>query len=144
MDKNDYINNLKTTDLRPGKVKVEEKNETVLMESDSDRPDSPPELLLNEIFVKIGEVEKMPKGKDKDITMLRLSMIAELDASNLYERFAALADDERVKALMLDVSKEEKTHAGEFEAVMEHLDPEYEEQEEEGEEEVENLLGIKD
>jgi rubrerythrin len=43
---------------------------------------------------------------------------------------------------MLDVSQEEKVHAGEFETLMEELDPSYEEAEEEGEKEVKDLLDI--
>jgi rubrerythrin len=84
----------------------------------------------------------MPPGKERDIQILRLSMIAELDAVNLYSRFAELASDGRVSTVMKDVAHEEKVHAGEFEELMEYLDPNYEEAEEEGEEEVKKMTGI--
>jgi len=96
---------------------------------------------LNELFVKTGELQGMDKGPERDLTILRLGMIAELDAVNFYDELANLASDERVQKLMLDVSHEEKVHAGEFETLMEELDPSYEEAEEEGEKEVEDLLG---
>jgi hypothetical protein len=60
-----------------------------------------------------------------DREILRLSMIAELDAVNLYEQMAARAQDSKVKKVLLDVAKEEKTHVGEFQAVLSRLDPEY-------------------
>ena len=84
----------------------------------------------------------MSPGPQRDVQILRLSMIAELDASNLYEKLATLSSDERVTKVLLDVSQVEKVHAGEFETLMEEIDPEYEKAEEEGEKEVEDLLGI--
>ena len=50
-----------------------------------------------------------------DQEILRLGMIAELDAINLYEQLAAMTQNEKVKAILLDIAKEEKTHVGEFE-----------------------------
>ena len=130
MDK-DYIETLKSIDLRPGKVKIKENKEEILMEKEAE---------LKEIFVQVGEVESMPSGILRDITILRLGMIAELDAVSLYEKFAQLASNKNVKKVMLDVAHEEKVHAGEFETLMEELDPKYEEAEEEGEEEVKDML----
>ena len=98
--------------------------------------------LLRELFVQAGEIEAQPKGKERDLQILRIGMIAELDAVNLYDRLAKLASNPQVTKLMLDVSQEEKVHAGEFETLMEELDPSYEEAEEEGEKEVKDLLDI--
>jgi len=97
---------------------------------------------IQELFVQTGEVEAMTKGKERDLQILRLGMIAELDAINLYDKLAQLASDPKVTKLMLDVSHEEKVHAGEFETLMEKLDPKYETAEKEGEEEVKDLLDI--
>lgn len=97
---------------------------------------------IQEIFVQTSEIESMEPGLARDKAILRLSMIAELDAVNLYQRFADLATSEDVSKVMLDVANEEIAHAGEFEALLEHLDPDYEKYEEEGEEEVEDLTGI--
>ena len=98
--------------------------------------------LLAALFVQTGEIEQQPKGPERDLQILRIAMIAELDAVNLYDRLSQLASNPQVTKLMLDVSHEEKVHAGEFESLMEELDPKYEEAEEEGEEEVKDLLNI--
>ena len=136
MERDDYLNTLKTTDLRPGKVKIKERKEKVLME------DKTPSIkILQELFVQLGEIEKMNTGPAKDLALLRISTIAELDAVSLYMRFADLAADEDVTKVMVDVAKEEKTHAGEFEALMRRLDPNYAEEEEKGEGEVKDLTG---
>lgn len=135
MDKKDYLDRLKTIDLRPGKVKIKEfapSKEKVLMERQE---------VLTELFIQAGEIESLPPGTNRDVQILRLGMIAELDAVNLYDKLAGLATSQDVKTLMLDVSREEKVHAGEFETLMEEIDPDYEKAEEEGEEEVEDLLG---
>lgn len=100
------------------------------------------EQKLSEIFIQSAEIEALPSGKERDTQILRLGMIAELDAVNLYNKLAGLAADPRVAKLMLDVSREEKVHAGEFETLLEEIDPDYEKAEEEGEGEVEDLLGI--
>jgi rubrerythrin len=100
--------------------------------------------LLNEIFIQMGELYSMESGPERDMQILRLAMIAELDASNLYEQMAEIAEDDNVRKVLLDISKEEKVHAGEFEFMLEHIDPEYEEAEEEGEEEVMDLTGLED
>jgi rubrerythrin len=136
MDK-DYLDILKNTDLRPGKVKIKDftppSGEQIIMEN---------KKVLTELFVQAGEIEALPEGQERDTQILRLGMIAELDAVNLYNKLAALASSPEVAKLMLDVSREEKVHAGEFEVLMERLDPDYEKAEEEGEEEVEDLLNL--
>ena len=88
------------------------------------------EQTLNEIFVE--------EAKD-DLEILRLSIIAELDAQNLYERMAKVTRNQKVKETLLDVAYEEKVHAGEFETLLEEIDPDYEDAEEEGEDEVEDM-----
>jgi hypothetical protein len=141
-DKEQYINTLKSlTTSKVKKIKVESK-EQILLENGPELPsaDQMYKEFLNELFVQAGEIEAIAKGKERDTQILRLGMIAELDAVNLYDKLALLASDKRVKALMLDVSREEKVHAGEFETLMEEIDPDYEEAEEEGEEEVEDLM----
>jgi rubrerythrin len=50
---------------------------------------------------------------------LRSGIIAELDAINLYEQMAALASKESLRKVLLDIAKEEKTHVGEFQALLE-------------------------
>jgi len=95
---------------------------------------------INEIFIQSSEIENMPSGTERDIQILRLSIIAELDASNLYEKLSQLTSDERVTDVLLDVSKEEKVHVGEFQTLLNEIDVEHEPAVEEGEDEVEELI----
>ena len=78
--------------------------------------------------------------EDRDNQILRIGMIAELDAINLYEQLAANATNEQVKEVLLDIAREEKTHMGEFQGLLKMLDPEYIKELEEGEEEIKELL----
>ncbi len=87
-------------------------------------------------------IERKLKGEEVR-EALRLSVIAELDAVNLYLQFARLIEDEKVKKMFVDIAKEEKTHVGEFLAILRHLDPEQKEEMKEGSKEVEELTGIK-
>ncbi|MBD3247278.1 rubrerythrin [Candidatus Pacearchaeota archaeon] len=80
---------------------------------------------------------KNVKKEDKDKEILRLGMIAELDAVNLYEQLAAETDNKKLKAILLDVAKEEKTHIGEFQTLLLELDKEQAKELEEGKKEVE-------
>ena len=77
--------------------------------------------------------------KDEMIEALRLAIIAELDAINLYRQFARSIDDEKVKKVFEDIAKEEKTHVGEFLALLKMLDPEQVKELEAGEKEVKEL-----
>jgi rubrerythrin len=79
-------------------------------------------------------------GKDAtDREILRAAMIAELDAVNLYEQLAAMTQNKDIRMVLLDVAKEEKTHAGEFQAMLLRVDPEQEKELEAGRKEVEEL-----
>jgi rubrerythrin len=98
--------------------------------------------VVKELFVQAGELQNMSKGKQLDIKMLRLAIIAELDAVNFYDQLSEMASNSQVSKLFLDISREEKVHAGEFETLMERIDPDYEKAEKEGEKEVDDLLGI--
>lgn len=73
---------------------------------------------------------------------LRLSIIAELDAVNLYLQLARAIDDERVRRIFEDIAREEKTHVGEFLALLKSLDPEQVSELREGAREVAELTGI--
>ena len=72
---------------------------------------------------------------------LRFAIIAELDAINLYTQIAEAVEDEGVRKLFLDVAKEEKTHVGEFMALLKALDAEQVEELKAGAEEAEELTG---
>lgn len=57
-----------------------------------------------------------PVIRDREI--LRFSMLAELDAVNVYEQMAEYASREEVKTVLRDVAFEEKVHAEEFKEVL--------------------------
>lgn len=84
----------------------------------------------------------MENLSDEDINkqILRVGLIAELDAINLYEQLASLTKDEKIKTIFLDIAREEKTHVGEFLTLLLMNDEEQEDELEEGKEEVEELL----
>jgi len=87
--------------------------------------------------IDLGKVKK----EEIDKEVLRIGIIAELDAINLYEQLAAMTEDPLIKKLLLDIAKEEKTHVGEFLAVLLRKDEEQAKELEKGREEVEELMG---
>jgi len=81
---------------------------------------------------------KLPKAM-LDMQMLRLGIIAELDATNLYEQMAVLTTDRKMKACFMDIAKEEKTHVGEFLALLLMKDKEQVRELEKGKEEIDEM-----
>lgn len=84
---------------------------------------------------------KKLKGEELNREILRIGMIAELDAINLYEQLAAVTEDENLRKVLLDIAKEEKTHFGEFQALLLRRDKEQVEELEKGKEEINELIG---
>lgn len=82
--------------------------------------------------------EKMSK-EDINKEILRTGIIAELDAVSLYEQLASMTDDNNLKKVFADIAKEEKTHVGEFQALLMKLDAEQVSEMEKGKNEVEEL-----
>jgi rubrerythrin len=93
--------------------------------------------MLSQLPVDLAKVKK----EDLDREILRAGLIAELDAINFYEQMAALTENENIRKVLLDITKEEKTHMGEFQVLLLKHDEEQKEELKEGEEEVEKLLG---
>lgn len=91
--------------------------------------------MLSQIPINLQKIKK----EDLDKEILRVGMIAELDAINLYEQIAAMTENENIKKVLLDIAKEEKTHLGEFQALLLKEDKEQENELREGEKEVEEL-----
>jgi rubrerythrin len=91
--------------------------------------------MLSTIPIELDEIDK--KNIDKEI--LRAGIIAELDAVNLYEQMAAKTENKSILATLLDIAKEEKTHVGEFQALLLQLDQEQVDELEHGKREVEEL-----
>lgn len=74
-----------------------------------------------------------------NLEILRTAIIAELDAVNLYEQFASTTENAELKKILLEVAKEEKTHVGEFQALLLEMDKEQVEELDKGRKEVEEL-----
>jgi len=91
--------------------------------------------LLSKIPISLTRICK----EDLDKEILRAGIIAELDAINLYEQMAAMTENADIKRILLDIAKEEKTHVGEFQALLLIKDKEQKEELEKGKKEVEEL-----
>jgi rubrerythrin len=91
--------------------------------------------MLSQIPVSFEKVKK----EDLEKEILRVGIIAELDAINLYEQLAAITAKENIKKILLDIAKEEKTHVGEFQTLLLKEDAEQVKELEEGKKEVEEL-----
>ncbi len=89
--------------------------------------------MLSQAPLDLSKVD--PENIDREI--LRLGMIAELDATSLYEQLTAMTKSGRIKNILLDIAKEEKTHTGEFQALLLEIDKEQAEELKAGAEEVE-------
>jgi rubrerythrin len=94
--------------------------------------------MLSEKPIEIGKVGK--KFIDREI--LRLAIIAELDAVSLYEQLAEATENKSIRQVLLDVAREEKTHMGEFQTLLLREDSEQVKELQKGKEEVEEELGI--
>jgi len=88
------------------------------------------------------DLDKVSK-EDIDKEILRLGIIAELDAVNLYEQLAAKTKNKKIKEVFLDIAKEEKTHVGEFQTLLLEFDKEQVEELEKGKQEVEEMKNEK-
>ena len=91
--------------------------------------------MLSDIPEGVGKVSSV----DLDKEILRVGMIAELDAVSLYEQLAAATGNKDLKKVLLDIAKEEKTHVGEFEELLKRIDGEYVAELEAGKKEVEEM-----
>ena len=93
--------------------------------------------MLSQIPINLEKTHK--EELDKEI--LRVGIIAELDAVSLYEQLAAMTENENIKKVLSDIAKEEKTHVGEFQALLLKRDPEYVKELKAGKEEVKKETG---
>ncbi len=79
------------------------------------------ERIAEEMALRAIEASKAQTDED----MLRQAIIAELDATSLYEQMARSTSNSKIKKVMLSVAKEEKVHVGEFQALLEEIDKEH-------------------
>jgi len=83
--------------------------------------------------------DKIKKAKMRDAELVRLGLIAELDAINLYEQLAARTNNKLIKKVFLDIANEEKEHVGEFLELLKQLDKEQIKAIKDGKKEVERM-----
>lgn len=93
--------------------------------------------MMSDIPIDLTKVNKANINKE----ILRVAIIAELDAINLYEQMAAVTENNDIKRILMDVAKEEKTHVGEFQTLLLGEDKQQVEELKAGEEEVKKELG---
>jgi len=93
--------------------------------------------MLSELPINLEKLKKEDINKE----ILRVGMIAELDAVSLYEQLAAKTDNANIRKMFLDIAKEEKTHMGEFQALLLKEDKEQVKELENGRKEVEEKTG---
>ena len=89
--------------------------------------------------------KSLAKMRQDDVNreVLRMGMIAELDAVNLYEQLAAMASNPDIKKALLEIAGEEKTHMAEFETMLMRMDKKQVQENENGKKEVEDPVGRK-
>ena len=95
--------------------------------------------MFSKVAIDVDKIEK----EDIDRELLRVSIMAELDAISLYEQMANITDNEDLKVVLLDVAQEEKTHVGEFQTMLLRMDEEQVKELKKGKNEVEELTGKK-
>lgn len=93
--------------------------------------------MLSKIPLQLEKVKK----EDIDKEILRAGIIAELDAVSLYEQMAAMARKDDIRRILLDIAREEKTHVGEFQALLLKEDQEQAEELKKGEREAREKTG---
>ena len=76
--------------------------------------------ILSTIPINLSNIDK----KNIDNQILRVAILAEIDAINLYEQMSEVAQNKIIKKILLDIAKEEKTHIGEFQTLLLKFDKE--------------------
>jgi rubrerythrin len=92
--------------------------------------------MMHKLPIDLSKVSK----ENIDQEILRAGIIAELDAISFYEQMADLTEDSDLKKILLDIAKEEKTHVGEFQALLLERDKQQVEELEAGKKEVDEEL----
>ncbi len=91
--------------------------------------------MMSQLPIDLGNLGK----GERDREILRAGIIAELDAINLYEQMAAMADAPIIRKVLREIAGEEKTHIGEFQALLLELDAEQVRELAAGKKEVEGM-----
>ena len=92
-------------------------------------------------FVSISSIKKSERKLSKEdlIRGIRFSIAAEYEAVQLYTELAEATDDQYAISVLLDITKEELVHAGQFLKLLKRLAPDEEQHYEEGANEDEEI-----
>jgi len=74
------------------------------------------------------------------IRAIRQALAAEEEATHLYDAIADATDNKLVAEVMRDVAKEEIVHKGEFQKLLDELNPDEEDLIKDGKKEVEDMM----
>ncbi len=75
------------------------------------------------------------------VRAIRYNIAAEFEAIQLYVQLAESTDNQKAKAVLMDIANEEKEHVGEFMRLLKELAPDEEQYYENGRQEVEEIFG---
>ncbi|ETA68384.1 MAG: hypothetical protein PWQ51_2518 [Methanolobus sp.] len=78
-------------------------------------------MVFSEVPIELKNISE----DDIDKELMRVAIMAEFDAINMYEQMANLTENEDLKTILLDIAKEEKVHAAMFQTVLMEVDHEY-------------------
>ena len=95
---------------------------------------------VKESFANLKTVTEIEPCSNDPCQILRLAISSELSAITLYTSLADMAEGELIKKVLLDVIKEEKTHVAEFEAILNKIDAEQNQENINGMKEVEKMI----
>jgi rubrerythrin len=78
-------------------------------------------MVFSEVPIELKNISEDEIDKE----LMRVAIMAEFDAINMYEQMANLTENEDLKTILLDIAKEEKVHAAMFQTVLMEVDHEY-------------------
>ena len=78
--------------------------------------------------------------KPELIRAIRFMIAAEYEAIQLYMQLADSTDNEKAKAVLVDIANEEREHVGEFYTLLKELEPDEERFYKKGEDEMRELF----
>jgi len=100
---------------------------------------SPHSLKRKALFVNLPDIDD--GGELTDMQVLRLAIIAELDAISLYEKLSKRTHDQDIGDVLNSIIVEEKTHVGELDALLNVTDAQQAVEKSDGAAEVADILG---
>ena len=95
-------------------------------------------IMLSKNPLEIDSRKKL--DKEGVAQAIRLAIIGELDAINLYLQLAQAIEDQGIKRVLQDIAEEEKIHVGELLEVLKRIDEEQAKALEKGAREVSEIM----